>query len=145
VGDSWLDEWNPPRRPPNRPEETGVYLSDSIKSSALCRTKLPAPRRALTAIIRSGTLSPSQWFAPFSLFAHSESPSVRLRTTALCLCVRVCVCVCVCVGDDVVLYANQKDNNSGAQCLWIFYWVKRVRCCITTPVIFHFVLIVEKS
>lgn len=59
-----LDEWNTTNTP-NRPEETGVYLSDSIKSSALWWTKLPVPRYALTAIICPWTLSQSQWFPPF--------------------------------------------------------------------------------
>lgn len=39
----WLDEWNVVPTPPYMPEETGVCLSDSIKSVALWRTKLPAP------------------------------------------------------------------------------------------------------
>lgn len=96
-GDYWLDEWNTTQRPPNMPEETGVYLSDSIKSAALWRTKLPAPRHALAAIICSWTLSQSQWFphSPFCTFLVSLC-ALRNREShhsPACVCVSVCVCV----------------------------------------------------
>lgn len=104
-GTIWLDEWKPPPHThpiPTRPEETGVYLSDSIKSSALWRTKLPAPRHALTAIIRSWTLSQSQWSPPtpptappFSLFAHFYSSFCALKNWEAHH-FSLCVCVCMC-------------------------------------------------
>lgn len=54
-------------------------LSDSIKRSALLRTKLPAPCVTLASIIRSWTLSRSQWYTRLLRAFKTENSFLFIR------------------------------------------------------------------
>lgn len=65
--------------PPLSSEPGDWRLSDSIKRSALLRTKLPAPCVTLASIIRSWTLSWSQWYTSLLRAFKTENSFLFIR------------------------------------------------------------------